>query len=112
MRQRIRTVMKQDSHVRADGTYLIRSIYFDNVADKALYEKCEGVAVREKFRIRYYNDDLSFFMLEIADRDEPLLQEFCLKCTQQYESQGLPGKTVAGYSGDGAAFPNDSGSKV
>ncbi len=114
LRQRIRTVMKQDSHVRADGTYLIRSIYFDNVADKALYEKREGVAVREKFRIRYYNDDLSFFMLErkvkdhylcrkesvpisyaqcrrilhgdmleIADRDEPLLQEFCLKCTQQ-----------------------------
>lgn len=60
LRQRIRTVMKQDSHVRADGTYLIRSIYFDNVADKALYEKREGVAVREKFRIRYYNDDLSF----------------------------------------------------
>lgn len=114
LRQRIRTVMKQDSHVRADGTYLIRSIYFDNVADKALYEKREGVAVREKFRIRYYNDDLSFFMLEkkvkdhylcrkesaplnygecckilkgdfrgIAAREEPLLQEFYLKCTQQ-----------------------------
>ena len=114
LRQRIRTVMKPDSHVRADGTYLIRSIYFDNLADKALYEKREGVAVREKFRIRYYNDDLSFFMLEkkvkdhylcqkesvpiryaqccrilhgdmlgIEDRDEPLLQEFCLKCTQQ-----------------------------
>ena len=114
LRQRIRAVMKPDVHVRADGTYLIRSIYFDNIADKALYEKREGVAVREKFRIRYYNDDTGFFMLEkkvkdhylcrkesvpltydecceilngdfhgIRKRKEPLLQEFCLKCTQQ-----------------------------
>lgn len=64
LRSRLRTVMAHDSHAGAAGVYLVRSIYFDNVDDKALREKINGVQKREKFRIRYYNDDLSFITLE------------------------------------------------
>lgn len=64
IRQRISPLMQKDPHTRADGLYLIRSIYFDNFDDKALREKINGVAVREKFRIRYYNDDFSYITLE------------------------------------------------
>ncbi len=64
LRQRLRPVMKQDPHVNSNGTYIIRSIYFDNYKDKALREKINGLQQREKFRIRYYNDDLSFITLE------------------------------------------------
>ena len=56
--------MTPDEHVQGNGRYLIRSIYFDNTEDKVLREKINGVQKREKFRIRYYNDDLSFIMLE------------------------------------------------
>ena len=31
IRQRLRSVMRSDPHAGADGTYQIRSIYFDNV---------------------------------------------------------------------------------
>ncbi|MBR0510565.1 MAG: polyphosphate polymerase domain-containing protein [Clostridia bacterium] len=64
VRQRLQRVCRPDPHTMADGTYLIRSIYFDNCEDKALREKEDGVGKREKFRIRYYNDDLSFISLE------------------------------------------------
>ena len=64
LRQRLRTVMKPDPHTDADGLYTIRSVYFDNYRDKALLEKINGVQQREKFRIRYYNDDLSYITLE------------------------------------------------
>ena len=63
IRQRMRAVAKPDSHVK-DGKYLIRSLYFDNAADKALHEKNDGVNLREKFRIRYYNGDTSVIHLE------------------------------------------------
>ena len=53
-----------DPHVGVGGQYLIRSLYFDNVYDKALREKLDGVCDREKFRIRYYNGDTSFIQLE------------------------------------------------
>ena len=63
IRQRMRAIAKPDTHA-LDGTYRIRSLYFDNLADKALREKIDGVNCREKFRIRYYNGDYSFIRLE------------------------------------------------
>ena len=38
--------------------------YFDNVYDKAIREKIDGVNKREKFRIRYYDGDTSYIQLE------------------------------------------------
>lgn len=63
LRQRLSAVMERDAHA-ADGKYHIRSLYFDNAADKALREKLDGVNIREKFRIRYYNHDPSQIHLE------------------------------------------------
>ena len=63
LRQRLRAVTSPDPHA-VDGRYLVRSLYFDNAADKALREKLDGVSRREKFRIRYYNGDPSVIHLE------------------------------------------------
>ncbi|MDO4538666.1 MAG: polyphosphate polymerase domain-containing protein [Coriobacteriales bacterium] len=63
IRSRLRAVAEADSHA-IDGKYLIRSLYFDTPYDKALREKIDGVNMREKFRIRYYNHDTSFIHLE------------------------------------------------
>lgn len=63
LRGRLQAVMKPDAHA-VNGQYLIRSLYFDNLNDKALREKIDGVNMREKFRIRYYNGDLSVIHLE------------------------------------------------
>ena len=63
IRQRLRAVAIPDPHAQ-DGKYLIRSLYFDNLNDKALREKVDGVNRREKFPIRYYNGDLNLIHLE------------------------------------------------
>ncbi|MCI9366718.1 MAG: polyphosphate polymerase domain-containing protein [Oscillospiraceae bacterium] len=63
VRARLRAVCRADSHA-AHGQYQVRSLYFDNLEDKALREKIDGVNCREKFRIRYYNGDLSLIRLE------------------------------------------------
>ena len=60
----LRAVAQLDPHAGPDGRYRIRSLYFDNLYDKALREKLDGVSRREKFRIRYYNGDPSFIQLE------------------------------------------------
>lgn len=64
IRQRMRAVAKLDENATSDGNYQIRSLYFDTLIDKALREKINGISAREKFRIRYYNDDKSFINLE------------------------------------------------
>lgn len=60
----LRRVARPDPHAGPDGSYLIRSLYFDNLTDRALREKIDGVNEREKFRIRYYNGDTGFIQLE------------------------------------------------
>lgn len=61
-----------------DGKYFIRSLYFDNLEDKALLEKINGVNIREKFRIRSYNGDNSFIKLEKKSK----INGLCLKETE------------------------------
>ena len=63
LRPRLNAVMTSDPHAK-DGKYVIRSLYFDNLFDKALNEKVDGVSRRFKFRIRYYNFDTSYICLE------------------------------------------------
>lgn len=63
LRTRLAAVMERDVHA-VGGYYEIRSLYFDNLADKALREKIDGVNCREKFRVRCYNKDTSFVLLE------------------------------------------------
>jgi hypothetical protein len=63
IRQRLRAVAQSDPHA-IDGKYWIRSLYFDTPTDRALREKQDGVNIRDKFRIRYYNGDTGFIQLE------------------------------------------------
>ncbi len=61
--QRLSAVARPDAHGN-EGNYIIRSLYFDNSSDKALREKIDGINRREKFRLRYYNNDISYIHLE------------------------------------------------
>ena len=54
LRRRLGACLRRDGNVGADGTYLVRSLYFDTPGDAALREKIAGVDRREKFRIRIY----------------------------------------------------------
>ncbi len=74
LRARLNAVMKPDRHAK-NGRYKVRSLYFDTPGDKALKEKISGVDIREKFRIRYYDDDTSFIRLEKKSKRNGL----CLK---------------------------------
>lgn len=61
---RLSRVMAQDVHTDGSGKYTIMNIYFDSPGDAALFQKVDGVDVREKFRMRYYNKDTEHIHLE------------------------------------------------
>lgn len=131
LRARLYAVMKRDKHA-INGAYQIRSLYFDNLSDKALREKIDGVNIREKFRIRYYNGDTSFIVLEkkskinglcakescqisadeaqkIVDGDLLWMPEsgrpLCMELYFKMLSQGLKPKTIVDYTRDPFVFP-------
>lgn len=85
LRSRLRKIARKDKNTDEDGKYRIRSLYFDNYADKLVTEKLAGLDNREKFRIRYYNDNTEFIRLEkkskinrlIYKESAPLTNEQC-----------------------------------
>lgn len=83
MRRQLRCIMRPDAHVGAAGTYTIRSIYFENYRDEALREKLDGVQVREKFRIRWYQDDQSYVTLEKKCKYNDLCQKLDAPLTRE-----------------------------
>ena len=87
IRARLRAVMEPDPHT-IDGKYYIRSLYFDNPNDKALREKLDGVNLREKFRIRYYNGDTSLIHLEKKSKVNGLGTKFSARLSAE-EAQAI-----------------------
>ena len=88
IRQRMRAVARPDPHA-VDGRYRIRSLYFDNANDKALREKIDGVNGREKWRIRFYNEDPSSVIhLEKKSRINGLGTKYSATLSQE-EAQNI-----------------------
>jgi len=131
IRSRLRAVAKEDAHGRG-GKYEIRSLYFDNLKDKALREKIDGVNTREKFRIRYYNKDISLIKLEkkrkyngltgkesvllsaeevqkIAEGDNSFMvhsgKKLLAELYSKMQAQGLAPKTIVDYTREAFVYP-------
>lgn len=85
IKSRLDAVAKPDPHT-VDGTYTIRSMYFDNNYDKAFRENRSGVSQREKYRIRYYNGDKSLIHLERKSKNSNLgLKSSCILTEEECE---------------------------
>lgn len=61
---RARAITKVDPHAGPDGTYVVRSVYFDDMNDHSLMDNLSGADPRSKYRLRYYNHDTSRIALE------------------------------------------------
>lgn len=70
---RLKALFRNDHHADENGIYTVKSLYFDTIDDQALQEKINGINEREKFRIRYYNHDLSAVFLEKKDEEKQSL---------------------------------------
>jgi len=81
VRIRLMRMAQRDAHARGDGKYLIRSIYFDNPYDTALFEKLDGVRRRDKYRIRFYNMDTSYIRLEKKSKLDDMSTKSCAPLT-------------------------------
>lgn len=79
LRSRLKAVVNRDAHCNAYGCYQIHSLYFDNYNDKALLEKISGINRREKFRLRYYNNNTKLIRLEKKSKRNNLCSK--LDCT-------------------------------
>lgn len=88
---RLRKLFKHDENADSRGIYRVSSLYFDTPCDRALRQKIDGVNRREKFRIRYYNEDTSFIRLEKKFKINGLCGKYSAKITAEQVERILHG---------------------
>ncbi len=99
LEQRIRAVMPRDIHSGDDGSYSIRSIYFDTAADRAYTEKEAGISEREKIRIRFYNHQDDLIKLERKEKRGNLIYKDSMAVSRETVDAMMQGdfSSLPGY---------------
>lgn len=65
LQARLKTVLRPDNNQFSDDGYKITSVYFDDYYDTHLQDTEDGTRLREKYRIRIYNDSFQTIKLEV-----------------------------------------------
>src|SRR5574344_730030 len=115
LKQKLSLIMSKDKYgYFEDGSYLIKSLYFDDRESSSYYEKMDGVLYRKKYRIRIYNDDDSFIRLEKKMKHNNMTAKEQMLISKEIYSKILNGKLdeIAKPQGLLLAFINDMKTKA
>jgi hypothetical protein len=74
--------MMQDKHNGVNG-YKIRSLYFDSIYDRDYFDKLDGLELRRKIRLRIYDTDTDFAMLEMKQKQDKYQLKRSLRITRE-----------------------------
>jgi hypothetical protein len=86
LRGRAFGVMQPDPHSDENGGYTVNNIYLDDRYDAFYHAKHLGHYSRDKYRVRYYNGDLSYICLERKHKEGRLNYKETLPITpRQFE---------------------------
>ena len=86
LKSRISKVLEIDPHIKENDRYYIHSLYFDDNKDTSVYTTSSGLSNRYKWRIRYYDNDLSYIVLEKKIKKESRChKKSCLITIDDYD---------------------------
>ena len=83
LKQRLSPIMKLDANLGNSDFYSIRSIYFDDYFDTNLMQVINGVSKRFKYRIRFYNFNDNYIILEKKYKINNMTKKISCKLTKE-----------------------------
>lgn len=102
---RLKNLVSLDSHIEAQGSYWIRSVYFDDYKDTCYLENDAGVDVRSKYRIRIYNAEDNRITLERKSKKNGMTCKESAALTRKECEQILNGIPLAMVAENGEPRP-------
>lgn len=99
LHNRINHLLRLDSHAGAAGCYSIRSLYFDDYANRCFYENENGTDPREKFRIRIYNHSAERITLECKRKERGKTLKTSCPLTVEQTKLLMAGQTLSDIGG-------------
>lgn len=75
LQNRIGAVLRSDSNESGPDGYSIISLYFDDLADSCYQDTLDGHEMRDKYRIRIYNNSLDVIRLEVKQKRDSRIRK-------------------------------------
>ena len=83
----LKATLNPDPNGDENNQYHIRSLYFDTAYDSALYDKINGTANSDKYRIRIYNFSDQMIRLECKSKFRDLISKRSVRITRDLAEQ-------------------------
>ena len=83
----LKATLNPDPNGDENNQYHIRSLYFDTAYDSALYDKINGTANRDKYRIRIYNFSDQMIRLECKSKFRDLISKRSVRISRDLAEQ-------------------------
>ena len=93
---KIKTCMRLDPHVN-NGTYNIRSLYFDDIYNSCFYDNENGTDPREKYRIRIYDHSKDKITLECKRKENGKTLKTSCPLTEDQCRILMKGEVISNY---------------
>lgn len=91
---RLKSVLYPDRNQAGNDSYKITSVYFDDYHDTFLQETVNGYSLRQKYRIRIYNDSFHTIKLEIKYKNNNRVYKKNQSITKEQMKALLAGKCL------------------
>lgn len=94
LQNRLEGVLRADSNESHPEGYGITSLYFDDLQDTCLYDTEDGVEVRDKYRIRIYNNSLDVIKLEVKSKKDGYIYKKSKTITKEQADMLMRGECI------------------
>lgn len=94
LKHRLSPIMKLDPILSGKEFYSIRSLYFDDYKDTCLKQVINGISERYKYRIRFYNDNTDYIVLEKKYKINNMTKKTSIQITKEIVDGILKGNFV------------------
>lgn len=91
LKERLGVLLKCDAHA-SNGSYSVRSLYFDDYWDTAYRDKLGGYGGRRKYRIRLYDLNDSLIRLECKIKKESYISKLSAPLSREETDRVLEGR--------------------
>lgn len=94
LEKRLAVALHTDKNQEDNQGYIVSSLYFDDLMDRHLHDTIDGVAQREKYRIRIYNHSLNTIKLEVKHKKYNRVWKSSRNITIEQMEQLIRGKCI------------------
>lgn len=96
LKHRLSPIMKLDPILNGKSFYTIRSLYFDDYNNTCLKQVINGISERYKYRIRFYNFNTDYIVLEKKYKINNMTKKISSQITKEHVYDILNGNLSIG----------------